>query len=71
MLAISQLTCNKLDENGEEFLKFFLAAPIGNEGAHSLIGESFQQHGMWYSAINDVGAVNAGFYCIEGAADFG
>ncbi len=56
---------------GTDFYCFFLlAAFIGDESAHTLVREGFQQHRMGYSAIDNMGAGDTGPYRVEGTADF-
>ena len=42
-----------------------------NHGAEGLVGQNLKQHGMRYTAVNDVNSVDTTFCGIQGAADFG
>jgi len=44
---------------GADFYNFFLSAFIGDESTQSLVRESFQQHRMGHSAIDNMSAGDA------------
>src|SRR5690554_4092811 len=43
---------------------------ISDQGADAGVGENLQQGGMWHASVDDMGALYASFYRIQGATDF-